>query len=518
MAAEGERLRMTHPLRKKSNFQQNGKESCWNLLLPNTPPVAKSGELFSTIMSAAPTSAFPTAEELGNCMLQYEVQECIQVGSESAVYKARQPALDRQVMIRVLAEPPPEAVHRLMDRLRSRAKLLHPRIVAVYDFGRTHGGHLYLITEHVDGRLLSDLIQERQITPKLAYPLALQLCDSLAIIHEANTTHGALSSRTLLVDREWQLKVTGIGMAENQDGEISWLHENQATVEQDLLALGRVLHEMFGKESLPEDGRVSRNLPPAFAAIIRRCVHPEVSRRYSSAAEVKEALVDALRTQKQASAPAPTPAQPPTPAKPAPTPAAPTPAPKAAAPVSQPAPAPAAPRPAPYRPPPVQRYQPSFGKKLDDFLWSCLRAGLHLTIFAITAGIIFVSYLLKDKIVIGDKDDKPRAEPAMPGEILGKLPAAPQLTQPSTPPMSAPLTLPKPDPRAELDRQYQAAVQKAAAEALEKVRLDDLPFLQKELQRLQSGGQMPGTDEDGTPAVLKQLRDQYRRQSAAITP
>lgn len=450
-------------------------------------------------------------------MLQYEVQECIQVGTESAVYKARQPALDRQVMIRVLAEPPAEAVHRLMDRLRSRAKLVHPRIVAVYDFGRTHGGHLYLITEHVDGRLLNDLISERQITPKLAYPLALQLCDSLAMIHEANTTHGALNTRTLLVDREWQLKVTGIGMAENPHGEISWLHENQATVEQDLYALGLVLHEMFGKEPLPEDGRVSRNLPPAFAAIIRRCVHPEVARRFASAGEVKEALVDALRSQKQASAPAPTP----TPAKANPVPAAPAPAPRAAAPADAapaPAAAPPAPRPVPYRPPPVQRYQPTFAKKLDDFLWACLRAGLHLTIFAITAGIIFVSYLLKDKIVIGDKDDKPREEPAMPGEILGKLPAAPQLTQPSTAPMSAPLTLPKPDPRAELDRQYQAAVQKAAAEALDKVRLNDLPFLQKELKRLQNGEALPATDEADTPPVLKQLRDQYRQQSATLAP
>lgn len=508
-------MRMTQPLREKSNFQQIRKESCWNLLLPNAREFAKSGQLFSTIMSDTPMPAFPTAEELGNCMLQYEVQECIQVGIESAVYKARQPALDRQVMIRVLAEPPAEAVHRLMDRLRSRAKLVHPRIVAVYDFGRTHGGHLYLITEHVDGRLLSDLIIERQITPKLAYPLALQLCDSLAMIHEANTTHGALNTRTLLVDREWQLKVTGIGMAENPQGEISWLHENQATVEQDLYALGLVLHEMFGKEPLPEDGRVSRNLPPAFAAIIRRCVHPEVARRFASAGEVKDALVDALRTQKQAAAPAPTPA------KANPVPAAPAPAPRAAAPAA-PAPSPAAaapaPRPAPYRPPPVQRYQPTFAKKLDDFLWACLRAGLHLTIFAITAGIIFVSYLLKDKIVIGDKDDKPREEPAMPGEILGKLPAAPQLTQPSTAPMSAPLTLPKPDPRAELDRQYQAAVQKAAAEALDKVRLNDLPFLQKELQRLQNGEALPATDEADTPPALKQLRDQYRQQSAALAP
>ena len=70
----------------------------------------------------------------------------------------------------------------------------------------------------------------------------------------------------------------------------------------------------------------------------------------------------------------------------------------------------------------------------------------------------------------------------------------------------------------ELDRQYQAAVQKAAAEALDKVRLNDLPFLQKELQRLQNGEALPSADEADTPIALKQLRDQYRQQSAALAP
>ena len=105
-------------------------------------------------MPDTPPPAFPSAEELGNSLLQYDVQECIQTGRESAIYRARQPALDRQVMIRLIAEPPMASAARLMERLRSRARLVHPRIIAVYDFGRTHAGDLYLITEHVDGRLL----------------------------------------------------------------------------------------------------------------------------------------------------------------------------------------------------------------------------------------------------------------------------------------------------------------------------------------------------------------------------
>lgn len=456
------------------------------------------------------SSVFPSVEELGNSLLQYEIQEKIQEETESAVYIARQPALDRQVMIRVLTEPAAEAAARLMERLRSRARLVHPRIVAVYDFGRTHTGHLYLITEHVDGRLLRDLIHERQITPKLAYTLALQLCDALSLIHENNIIHGALNTRTLLIDRDWQIKLTGIGMAETASGELSWLHESRSSVEDDLYALGAVLHEMFGKEPLPEDGRVSRNLPPTFAAVIRRCVHTEAERRFNHAGEVKEALIHALRSEKQKAAqaeltmPAAEPATPPAPIVQAAEPSAPS--------LNAP------PRYAPGRPPPpVQRAQPSFAKKLDDFLWACLRASLHLTIFGVAAGILFVSYLLKDKIIIGDHDSATE-EPAIPAEVLGKLPDAPMLPESPSTPMSKSIKLPAADPFAALNANYQTAVQNEASAALEKVRLDDLPFIQKELQRIQNGEPLPATDEADIPASLKRLRDDYRRQRAAIVP
>ncbi|MES2506254.1 MAG: hypothetical protein V4599_06095 [Verrucomicrobiota bacterium] len=55
-----------------------------------------------------------------------------------------------------------------------------------------------------------------------------------------------------------------------------------------------------------------------------------------------------------------------------------------------------------------------------------------------------------------------------------------------------------------------AAVQEAANQALEKVRLDDLPHLQRELQLLQSGGEIPAVDEPNLPASLKILRQRYR--------
>lgn len=484
---------------------------------------------------------FPTAEELGAALPQYEVEECISMGEESAIYRARQPALERAVMIRVMAEPTAEAAARLMERLRARARLVHPRVVAVYDFGRTMAGSLYLVTEHVDGRMLNELIQERKVPPKLAFTLALQLCDVMTLLHGQGSMHGALSTRTLLVDQEGQIKVTGIGMCVTPSGEISWLHEGIASLEQDLYALGLVLHEMFGREPLPEDGRVSRNLPPAFGAVIRRCVHPDPVRRFTSADEVKSALVQALRTQQQSAAAKAAPA-PPAASKPAapaeravvsqPPAQAAAPVVPAAAPAQAPAqPVYAPPRYAPGRPPaPVVRAQPSFFRKLDDFLWSCLKAGLHLTIFFVTASVLLVFHIMKDKIVLNPdaEKDKP-AEAALPGEVLGRLPEAPVLPQAPVTPMSAPITLPAPmtpapsapsptdTALASLDADYKAAVQAEATAALDKVRLNDLPALQRELQRLQNNEPLPATDDPGLPATLKKLREDYRQKRAALT-
>lgn len=484
---------------------------------------------------------FPTAEELGAALPQYEVEECISMGEESAIYRARQPALERAVMIRVMAEPTAEAAARLMERLRARARLVHPRVVAVYDFGRTMAGSLYLVTEHVDGRMLNELIQERKVPPKLAFTLALQLCDVMTLLHGQGSMHGALSTRTLLVDQEGQIKVTGIGMCVTPSGEISWLHEGMASLEQDLYALGLVLHEMFGREPLPEDGRVSRNLPPAFGAVIRRCVHPDPVRRFTSADEVKSALVQALRTQQQSAAAKAAPA-PPAASKPAapaeravvsqPPAQAAAPVVPAAAPAQAPAqPVYAPPRYAPGRPPaPVVRAQPSFFRKLDDFLWSCLKAGLHLTIFFVTASVLLVFHIMKDKIVLNPdaEKDKP-AEAALPGEVLGRLPEAPVLPQAPVTPMSAPITLPAPmtpapsapsptdTALASLDADYKAAVQAEATAALDKVRLNDLPALQRELQRLQNNEPLPATDDPGLPATLKKLREDYRQKRAALT-
>ena len=167
----------------------------------------------------------------------------------------------------------------------------------------------------------------------------------------------------------------------------------------------------------------------------------------------------------------------------------------------------------------VHRSGPTFFQKLDAFFWNMLNAGLHMIVTLVSLGSLFALIYFKDHIVIEHVEGKPAArdteveEPPIPAAVMGALPPAPTLpTAPTT--VNKPISLPLPpapvDPFAELRAQYLDAVQKAASEALEKVRLDDLPHLQRELTLLQQGGDPPEVDEANLPASLKALRKRYR--------
>ena len=110
------------------------------LLAANDSQSGASSELGPTVLTPpAPTSGFvpPTPEELAPLFPQLEILELLGKGGMGAVYKARQPGLDRLVAVKIL--PPeisrdPAFAERFQREARALAKLSHPHIVAVYDF------------------------------------------------------------------------------------------------------------------------------------------------------------------------------------------------------------------------------------------------------------------------------------------------------------------------------------------------------------------------------------------------
>lgn len=470
-------------------------------------------------MTDSPSHTFPTAEELAALLPPYEIHSCIYTGVSSAIYFARQTALERMVMIRVMPEPPPELAPQLLERLRKRARLVDPRIVSVFDFGRTVAGPLYLVTEYVDGNLLQTLLQEKLVTPKYAFQLANQLCDTLQMVHDLGIVHGALSVITVLATRDWQLKLTGIGMSETAEGELSWMEESTATFADDIRALGSVIHEMFSGEP-PVAGQLSDSLPPAFAKVIERCLTNDPAVQYQRPQDVRLALNEALRAEKKAAEPVKkTVVSPAAAARPAVVAAA-APAVVAAAASAAPAPAPkpqAPPKVLPGRPPPrvAPPPPPSLKKRIDNFLWSTLRTSLHLTIFGVTALVMGAVLLFKDKIVVVNPDDdsaptssltssapakgmEDARRPVKPN--LGALPAAPVLG-----------TRPPPKPLSPRDAKYVTAIKKEIDAARQAKRTEDLTALRRELQRVQGGKGVPAKDEANLSATVKHLRDDYRK-------
>src|SRR5512139_2118151 len=95
----------------------------------------------------------PSVEEVARLFPQLEILSFLGKGGMGAVYKARQPALDRLVALKILpaqAAPDPGFAERFTREARALARLNHPNIVAVHEFGQAGNLH-YLVMEFVDG-------------------------------------------------------------------------------------------------------------------------------------------------------------------------------------------------------------------------------------------------------------------------------------------------------------------------------------------------------------------------------
>src|SRR5439155_11691939 len=109
----------------------------------------------------------PTPGELANAFPQLEILELLGQGGMGVVYKARQPQLDRLVALKILppaASRDPSFAERFTREARALARLNHPNIVSVYDFGQAREFY-YFIMEFVDGVNLRQLEQSRRLAP-----------------------------------------------------------------------------------------------------------------------------------------------------------------------------------------------------------------------------------------------------------------------------------------------------------------------------------------------------------------
>src|SRR5664279_3256359 len=136
------------------------------------------------------------------------------------VYKARQPRLDRFVALKILpvdSAAHPSFAERFNREAKALAKLNHPGIVDVYDFGQT-GQYYYFVMEYVDGMNLRRLLNDQPVTPLQALELVVQICDALQYAHDEGVVHRDIKPENVLVDRKGRVKIADFGLAKIMSG------------------------------------------------------------------------------------------------------------------------------------------------------------------------------------------------------------------------------------------------------------------------------------------------------------
>jgi predicted Ser/Thr protein kinase len=162
-----------------------------------------------------PASTAPSPAELAGYFPQLEILELLGQGGMGAVYKARQRGLDRLVALKVLpqgAGRDPAFAERFSREARSLARLNHPNIVTVYDFGQT-GGLYYFLMEYVDGVNLRQTLRAGQLRPQEALQIIPPLCEALQYAHDEGIVHRDIKPENILLDKKGRVKVADFGLA-----------------------------------------------------------------------------------------------------------------------------------------------------------------------------------------------------------------------------------------------------------------------------------------------------------------
>jgi tetratricopeptide (TPR) repeat protein/tRNA A-37 threonylcarbamoyl transferase component Bud32 len=276
-----------------------------------------------------------------------ELIEVLGSGGMGVVFKARQPKLEREVAIKVLRDAHLGASadrERFLQEARAIARLQHPNLVQLYEFGEVSGfdgaGQPYLVLEYVVGGSLADLLREERLPPHEAARLVERLAEAVHYAHQQGVIHRDLKPANVLLHRDDSRgknsviqdlsaivpKVTDFGLAKfgtgsrlTRTGDVlgtpSYMAPEQAqgksgviTEAVDVYGLGAILYEALSgrppfmgdtvaatvrqvqeQEPLPPR-RLKSVVPRDLETICMKCLRKEAGCRYATAQDLADDL------------------------------------------------------------------------------------------------------------------------------------------------------------------------------------------------------------------------------------
>ncbi|MBI3299451.1 MAG: protein kinase [Elusimicrobia bacterium] len=250
-------------------------------------------------------------------------------GGMGVVYRAVDPLFSRDVAVKVLADrfrDEPEVLARFQREGEAMLRLVqHPSIVRVFEVGV--GRDVYIAMEFVEGKSLRDVLREKGKLP-LADVLRYggEIAEALAFAHSQGIVHRDIKPDNVLVAKNGATKLTDFGLAELSSatritnsgttmGTGQYMSPEQARggdvgAPSDIYSLGMTLFELAAGRVPFERGdlayrhihelpaapsSVLPGLPPAFDAVILRCVEKDPAKRFPDCAALAAALKEAAR-------------------------------------------------------------------------------------------------------------------------------------------------------------------------------------------------------------------------------
>lgn len=162
---------------------------------------------------------------------RYHLVARVAGGGMGEVYRGHDLLLDRVVAVKVLQPSlasDAELVDRFKQEARAAARLTHPNVVAVYDWGSDDDRIYYMVMEYVSGTDLRNVLVERgSLPPSQAVEVVAHVCDALAAAHATGLVHRDVKPENVLIARTGAVKVADFGIA--------------AVVDVDLMSPGNVI-------------------------------------------------------------------------------------------------------------------------------------------------------------------------------------------------------------------------------------------------------------------------------------
>ena len=256
---------------------------------------------------------------------KYRILQKIGQGAMGEVFKGQDPYLNRMVAIKTISASlagDEEVRKRFLREAQSAAKLNHPHIITVYDFGEEHG-KIYMAMELLEGKDLKDLIGGNLLSD-LNQKLAImeQIGEGMAFAHANDLVHRDLKPANIHIQPSGQVKIMDFGLARFSSSDMTrtgmvmgtphymspeQVRGEKADARSDIFSLGAVFYELlsnhkpFDGDSMhtvlfhvlqdnPEPLRHWVDLPPILVQLVERALFKDPARRFQNGARLRDAV------------------------------------------------------------------------------------------------------------------------------------------------------------------------------------------------------------------------------------